>query len=169
MSYFEEAVNEVLKTEGGFVNHPADKGGATNLGITQSTLEWYRGTKVTVDAVKNLKIEEVKNIYKKLYWDKMKLDLCEKHYIAMIAFDQAVNRGVMNSAMMVQDAVGVSADGLVGKITMAAINASDERTVVIKMIKSSQLAYARIVKNNPSQAVFIEGWIARTHRFFSFI
>jgi lysozyme family protein len=91
-SNFEACLHEVLKHEGGFVNHPKDPGGATNLGVTKATLEAYRGRRVTVAEVKALSVSEAAKIYHQNYWQLIKgdtlgagLDLC--------VFDCAVNSG----------------------------------------------------------------------------
>lgn len=91
-SNFDACLREVLRYEGGFVNHPKDPGGATNRGITRATLEAFRGRKVTLAEIKALSVEEAAKIYHRDYWQPIKgddlptgLDLC--------VFDCAVNSG----------------------------------------------------------------------------
>jgi lysozyme family protein len=91
-SHFEACLREVLKHEGGFVNHPKDPGGATNMGITKATLEQFRGRKVSVDEVKTLTREEAARIYRLNYWDVIKGDALPAG-INLCVFDCAVNSG----------------------------------------------------------------------------
>ena len=73
-SNFPQAIAYVLASEGGFVNNPADPGGATNLGITIATLRAYRGRAVSVDDVRKLGKDEAGAIYRAHYWDAVKAD-----------------------------------------------------------------------------------------------
>src|SRR5690606_7789917 len=74
---FNEALEHVLQVEGGFVNHPADKGGATKFGITRATLAAWRTRPVSVEDVQRMNREEAAAIYRKRYWDYMRLDAIE--------------------------------------------------------------------------------------------
>jgi len=65
---FDWAVEEILKWEGGYVDHPQDPGGATNMGITRNTLADWRGRPVSKEEVKELSESEAKDIYFKRYW-----------------------------------------------------------------------------------------------------
>ena len=67
---FDHCLELVLEHEGGFVNHPKDPGGMTNKGITKRTYEKYLGREVTEDEMRNIPDEDVKDIYKKKYWEK---------------------------------------------------------------------------------------------------
>ena len=85
-SNWDKCLQAILHHEGGYVNHPKDPGGETNLGVTKRVYEEWGGTK----DMKQLTFEDVAPIYKKNYWDKVKaddlpsgLDLC--------VFDFAVN------------------------------------------------------------------------------
>ena len=68
---FQLAVEKVLKHEGGFVNHPDDRGGATNWGITQKVYEKFKGRPVTLAEMKNMPKSDAIAIYKAEYWDKV--------------------------------------------------------------------------------------------------
>ncbi len=169
MANFEEAIKGVLEIEGGYVNHPNDKGGPTNFGITQATLSAFRGKSVSVEDVKNLTIFEAKQIYKKNYWDAANLDKFDSQLIADVVFDQGVNRGVSTAVKNLQESYNATSrtklaiDGKVGPKTLAAVNSTNELILAASFLKDAQLDYATIVANNPSQRVFIRGWINRTH------
>ena len=64
----------MLYHEGGFVNHPEDPAGVTNLGVTKSTMQQYRGWHVSMGEMESLTLEDVKPIYRKLYVDKVRFD-----------------------------------------------------------------------------------------------
>ena len=97
MSNYNECLKIILMHEGGYVNHPKDPGGETNLGVTKRVYEEWGGTK----EMKDLTVEDVEPIYKKNYWDKIKgddlpdgLDLC--------VFDFGVNAGPGRAAKFLQ-------------------------------------------------------------------
>ena len=71
---FIKSLDKVLKHEGGYVNHPDDPGGRTNMGITQNVYEKYIGRSVTEQEMKDMKIGDVRLIYRENYWDRVKGD-----------------------------------------------------------------------------------------------
>ena len=116
MSNFEKCLEIILHHEGGYVNHPKDPGGETNLGVTKRVYEEWGGTK----DMKDLTVEDVAPIYKKNYWDRVKgdhlpagLDLC--------IFDFAVNAGPGRAAKMIQEMIGVTVDGGICPMTLQAL------------------------------------------------
>jgi len=166
---FESALSEVLLAEGGYVDHPNDRGGPTNFGITQKTLSDFLGRDATVDEVKNLDIDTVRKIYKQNYWDRLRLSFIIDSRLSDIIFDQAVNRGTRRVAEQIQRVVGVKQDGVIGPLTLKAINNMDSKKMLLNFIKQSQDAYVSIVTHNPSQLVFLSGWIKRTHKFLDHV
>ncbi|MCB0423067.1 MAG: hypothetical protein KDD13_00370 [Mangrovimonas sp.] len=163
---FENALKKVLSVEGGFVDIPEDKGGPTNYGITMQTFEVHMGKYVTKEDLKNIPMNIVENIYRNLYWDRMRLDFVEYEPLAEAMFDQGVNRGVGQVSREIQRLVNVKDDGVVGSITLGAINSMVGRNLLISFIKKAQLYYARIVQNEPNQGIFLVGWLKRTHKLF---
>ena len=110
---YDKCLETILHHEGGYVNHPKDPGGETNLGVTKRVYLEHGGTK----DMKDLLVEDVAPIYKKGYWDKMKgdelpngLDLC--------VFDFGVNAGPGRSAKFLQTMIGTVADGGIGPNTL---------------------------------------------------
>lgn len=166
----------MLKMEGGFVDHPSDPGGATNYGITQKTLDsWHRAYGTYGFPVKNLTAFQARQIYKELYWDKLRLDECTNQKFATIIFDQGVNQGPMRSTERVQKAINhtvrgimLKPDGIMGPKTLHGINLS-RRETMLTFFTMSQLYYAAIVRAKPEMSAFIKGWIKRTHHMLEVI
>lgn len=162
---FQVALEQVLKNEGGYVDHPLDKGGPTNYGITQKTLSDFLGREATKEEIESLTLDVVAKIYKTNYWDRLRLSEINDMQLAHILFDQAVNRGTRKVAEQIQKSVGVKVDGIIGPITIKAINDRLSDNLLIDFVKQSQLSYISIVESNPSQIVFLKGWIKRTHEY----
>ena len=126
---FEEALEHVLKHEGGFVNHPKDPGGMTNLGVTKKVWDEWIGRESSEDEMRNLKPEDVANLYKKLYWDRVKGDDLPSG-VNYCVFDASVNSGTGRAAKWLQEAVGAVADGAIGAKTLAKVAAHDADSLV---------------------------------------
>ena len=126
---FEEALEHVLKHEGGFVNHKLDKGGITNLGVTIAVWEEWIGRESSEDEMRNLKPEDVAPLYKKMYWDRVKGDDLPSG-VNYCVFDAAVNSGTGRAAKWLQEAVGAVPDGAIGVKTLAKVAAHDADSLV---------------------------------------
>ena len=168
MNHFDEAIKYLLQVEGGFVNNPLDSGGPTCWGVTARQLSLFRNRPVTEADIANLGADEATRLYKALYWDTMKLTLINDRRIALVLFDQAVNRGVYSAAFQAQtvlNALGaqVSTDGILGMKTAQVLNLVDPESFSLRYIQASQLFYAGLCVKNPSQLLFLRGWLARTH------
>lgn len=116
----------VLKHEGGFVNHPKDPGGMTNLGVTKNNWERYLNREVSEADMRALTPEVVKPFYKAMYWDKIKGDELPSG-IDYAAYDLAVNSGVGRAAKYLQEIAGVTADGVIGPKSLEAIQSCDAK------------------------------------------
>lgn len=149
---FEEAINIVLKHEGGFVDDPDDRGGATNYGITEAVAREndYTGH------MKDLPVWKAKEIYKSQYWDKVKADHLPGE-IRYIVFDTAVNMGISRAVKLLQKCGGTTVDGVIGKMTIAA----SEDVTLERYALERMYFYCQIVRKNQSQAKFIGGWSNR--------
>lgn len=158
---YEDALEFVLRWEGGYVNHPLDKGGATNYGITQDTYNVF--TKGAKKDVENITMFEVQNIYK-TYWKSAGCDDYPAE-VAFVMFDTSVNHGPERAKKMLQRLLGVKEDGIIGKITLAKLNDHvklyGSKDTAVQLIEDREDFYKAIVKNNPSQKVFFKGWINR--------
>lgn len=161
----------ILKWEGGFVNDPKDRGGATNMGVTLNT--WKRvGYDKDKDGdidVKDLKLlskeDVVKKVLKPYYWDKWRADEINNQSIANILVDWVYTSGKYGITK-VQAMLNLKPDGIVGNKTLSAINDYPNQRQLFQRIKNERLAFIdRIVKNNPSQRRFLKGWKNRVNAF----
>ena len=158
-------IPKVLKWEGGYINHPNDKGGATNKGVTLSTFRKYFGKSKTVNDLKNITNEQWQYIFKKGYWDRWKADLIKNQSIAELLVDWLYNSGVWGIKYP-QQVLGVVSDGVVGPKTIAAINSyQNQEELFNRLWNRRKKHYEDIVKKNPNQKVFLRGWMNRLNSF----
>lgn len=155
---FQACLAFVLVSEGGYVNHPADKGGPTNRGITLDTYRLVRPG-ATIAELKSISDEMVAQIYRTLYWDKVRGDDLPAG-LDLIAFDGAVNSGVWRGARWLQSAVGVAADGQIGAITIRAAQSANAEVVIRRAIQARK----NFMLSLPTWPVFGNGWSARLTR-----
>jgi lysozyme family protein len=153
---FSRALSATLQFEGGYVNHPADPGGATNMGITQRVLADWRGRSVTAADVKALTRAEAAGIYRRLYWEMVNCDSLPAG-VDLAVFDYAVNSGVGRASRALQKVVGATVDGIVGRDTVAAAHAAGAAKVVAALCAERRgfLRRLRIF------TVFGRGWLRR--------
>lgn len=161
MAKIESFLPIVLKAEGGFVNDPSDRGGATNKGITLATYQSFFGKSKSVNDLKRISDEEVKTIYKQGYWDKVHGDNIYSQSVANLIADFAVNSGVSRATRTLQNILGLTADGKFGPITLSAVNTANSRLLFDKLKSARRAYYKAIVSYNPSQAKFLNGWNRR--------
>ena len=157
MAQFQNVIQRTLRTEGGYVNDPEDSGGETAFGISNAQYP-------DID-MHTLTLEQAKEIYKRDYWDRLRLDEIKSDRIAWKVFDIAVNCGTPRAAIMLQHSVGVEQDGVIGSETIATVNQNitlKNTQVVIDTLSELQARhYARTVRNSPKNAKFIVGWMDR--------
>jgi lysozyme family protein len=162
MSRFDECLKFVLQREGGYVNHPNDRGGATNKGIVQRVYDLYRANKKQEPmSVQHITDEEVAEIYRNDYWRPIKADNLPAP-IDLVVFDAAVNHGVRQASKFLQRSLGVGDDGVIGPKTIEAVHndvaAGMTQKVAQDIIVQRSYFYDRLVQNDPSQSVFRKGW-----------
>jgi len=150
---WEQCFAMVLKHEGGYVNHPKDPGGMTNLGVTKRAWEQYVGREVDEATMRGLTPEKVKPFYKAMYWDKIKGDQLPSG-VDYAAYDLAVNSGVGRAAKYLQQIAGVPADGVIGPKSMEAILACDAAETV-DAICDRRLDFLKAL---PTWETFGKGW-----------
>lgn len=157
---FERWLQLVLAHEGGYVDHPSDPGGATNLGITRKTLAGWRKvmpwTSLPKSEVKALTKETVAPIYRALYWDEIRGDDLPAG-LDYAVFDYAVNSGPGRAAMALQRILGVADDGEIGPITLAAV-AKRKPADLINALCDERIAFLQRLS---TFAVFGKGWTSR--------
>ena len=149
---FDECLKMLLHHEGGYVNHPKDPGGETNLGVTKRVYEKWGGTK----DMKDLTVEDVAPIYKKEYWDRCKCDDLESG-VDWAVFDWAVNSGTGRAAKAIQKICGAAQDGAIGPKTLALILKQDTQYVVEEFGKIRQDFYESLKTFD----TFGKGWTRR--------
>ena len=149
---FDECLKMLLHHEGGYVNHPKDPGGETNLGVTKRVYEKWGGTK----DMKDLTVEDVAPIYKKEYWDKCRCDDLESG-VDWAVFDWAVNSGTGRAAKAIQKICGAAQDGAIGPKTLALINTQNTEYVVEEFGKIRQDFYESLKTFD----TFGKGWTRR--------
>lgn len=156
---FAKALPVILKSEGGFVDHRLDKGHATNKGITTAVYNaWRKSQGQPPRSVKDIGDVEVEAIYRSKYWDEARCDDLPWP-VSLIHFDSSVQHGVTRANKLLQKVLGVTPDGIIGPRT---IEAAKDRSGIPTAYQWARLDYyARIVQANPSQSVFIVGWVAR--------
>lgn len=163
MSDFKAAVAVLLAHEGCvYTNIPNDLGGPTKYGIT---LSFLRSTdlnrRFTADDVKNLTQEQAEDLYEIYWWRKLGLDKLSSKKVALCLLDQCVLRGPNGPIKAAQRSVGATADGVLGPLSTAALNAANENGVALDIIANSLTNYARIVANDHTQSMFLQGWTNR--------
>lgn len=151
----------VLKSEGGYVNHPDDKGGATNMGVTQKTYDTYSDNNGQQHRdVKGISKTEVSDIYEKMYWSPSGCHSLQLP-LSLAVFDTAVNFGVFRAVSFLQKVSGAKEDGVLGPKTIAAANSKNPKDLAIKIVELRLARRNETVARNPSQKIFLKGWINR--------
>jgi len=153
---YDKCLELILHHEGGYVNHPKDPGGETNLGVTKRVYEEWGGTKDMVD----LTVEDVAPIYEKNYWGRTKcddlpsgLDLC--------VFDFAVNAGPGRAAKYLQSMIGTTVDGGIGPNTLRAVGNYVEEVGLQSAIENYQESRQRYYEKLSTFETFGRGWTRR--------
>ena len=173
----EALIDDLIEREGGFVNHPDDRGGPTCFGITEAVARahGYRG------AMAHLPREEAASIYRRLYWLRPKFDRVAEAAprIAAELFDTGANMGPAVAATFLQraltalnrqgkDFADLVPDGRIGPRTLAALDgflaARGKRggeTVLLRALEALQgERYLRLAERRPANEAFLYGWLA---------
>lgn len=163
MAQFKDAIDFVLKNEGGIADHPNDKGGKTYYGISSKFLQLIKWA----NWEKGITKEEAIKIYWKYFWNDNNFDDIESQRIATKIFDLVVNMGNYNAFILVQRAANallkkiLVEDGLFGYKTLSAINSLNENVLIDRIKLAQSKYYQAIVLSHPGQKIFLAGWIKR--------
>jgi len=170
----DEMIDRILAREGGYVNHPDDRGGPTKFGITQGTLSRYYGRAATVAEVQSLSVEVAREIYERNYYFAPGINTLPE-LIQPFLFDCAVNHGPRRAIRFLQSVCNqarytpaLSEDGAVGPNTRRAAQWAEREmgSVLLKaLIEERRNFYRVIVESRPSQSVFLKGWMNRVNEF----
>ena len=165
----QQALAFVLPAEGGYVDNPADPGGATNHGITQATYSRYLKSKGLSDrSVKDIEDFEIQNIYSEMYWiPSHSAELSTK--LGVVNFDTAVNTGCNRAIKLLQDALGVQSDGIFGEATRTALDDIPDDEVCGAMIDARRSFYRSLVAQKPELNEFLQGWMNRCDNLQKYI
>lgn len=167
MSYFYDHIEELIEKEGGYkiTNHPADRGGRTVAGISEKYNPHWPGWKLIDDEGNDPDsihlINAINTLYKTNYWDTICGDKIKSDKIASTMFSCSVLSGPKNSIRMAQRVCNVTADGIMGPISLEAINNFPEKNFVMAYALGRIARFCGIVERDASQSVFLRGWIKR--------
>jgi lysozyme family protein len=173
----DDLIDALIDREGGYANHPADRGGPTKYGITEAVARahGYRG------AMRNLPRDEAAAIYKRLYWLRPKFDQVAKRSAAIAAelFDTGANMGPAVAATFLQRALSalnrdrkdyadLVPDGRIGAATLAALDTfirlrgqQNAEAVLLRALDALQgERYLRLAERRPANEAFLYGWLA---------
>lgn len=170
-------IDEVIDREGGYSNHPADRGGPTNWGITQAVARRHGYT----GDMRHFQRAEAVGIYRRLYWLRPAFDRVAQRAPALAAemFDTGVNMGPAVAATFLQrslnalnrgatDYPDMRVDGAIGPVTLAALDAflatrgQAGETVLVKAADALQgERYVRLAEQRPANEAFFYGWLAQ--------
>ncbi len=169
----EVMIDDVIRREGGFADHPADRGGPTNFGITQKTLSRYLGRKVTRDEIRRLSHDLAAEIYRRVYFLEPRIDTTPESIRAFL-FDSAVNHGPRRAIRFLQQVCNAAGfghlvvDGLLGPSTRRQAVAAEAEMgawLLAALAEERRMFYRLIVQRDPSQQVFLKGWMNRLAEF----
>ena len=151
-----DMLDPVLRWEGGYVDDAADPGGATRYGITRKTLSRRRGRRVSKVEVRALTRAEAVEIYRARYWDACRCGELPAP-LALAVFDCAVNQGPKRARKLLQKAAGVAADGVIGPLTLAAVEKAPSTEILGAFMARRALHYAGLAQ----LLRFGRGWFRR--------
>jgi lysozyme family protein len=152
-SNFEDCLARVLASEGGFVNHPKDPGGMTNLGCTKAVWEEFVGHPVSEADMRALTPEMVAPLYRRKYWDKVSGDQLPKG-LDYAVFDAAINSGPGRAVKWLQEVAGTPVDGSIGPKTLSAVNAFSPLEIIAQY-NDKRLQF---LESLPTWPTFGKGW-----------
>jgi lysozyme family protein len=155
----------VIEYEGGYVNHPNDPGGETYKGISRRAHPNWEGWKL-IDQKKPVPENLVQEFYHENYWKRLRGD--EMPYpVGEYLFDFGVNAGITRAVIIVQRALNVTTDGVLGPVTMKAIQQQDPQKLMYELLRQRINYYTDITMRKSQFQVFFLGWIRRTIEVFN--
>lgn len=180
MARFDIAYKITERNEGGYANNKADRGGETYAGIARNFWPNWSGWKLVDKAktysksaplinqyVKRNGIDTaVESFYKQNFWDFNKLDLFNDQQLANNVYDFGVNSGVVKAAKTLQQALKISADGIIGPQTIAAVNGSNAKDLY-NTYNGARIEFYNKLAQTPSQHQFLKSWLSRVKPYKS--
>lgn len=165
MAKVELLAPKIFKWEGGYVNDPLDKGGATNMGVTLSTWRQCGYDKdsdgdIDKEDIKLLTVNDVTVVLKKYYWNRWKADEIDNQSVANILVDWVWGSGKWG-IIIPQRILEVEPDGVVGNKTITKLNNTNQEVLFDKIVFERKAFLGGIVKRDPRQLRFLKGWLNR--------
>lgn len=175
MADFKNAIDTILKHEGGWVNNKNDPGGATNFGVSLRFIlqELKAGDAfidfdldhdgdVDADDVRKMTREDAVKTYEHYFWDRFKYDRIIDQVVATKIFDMCVNMGSVQAHKIVQRAACVAKDdGVLGKASFDVINARDPKDLLPLICEGQKAFYLALIVKKPTLVEFKTGWLYR--------
>jgi len=153
---FEQSLKMLLHHEGGYVWHPEDPGGETNLGVTRAVYEQWVGRQVMDGEMKGLTVADVAPIYKTNYWDRIRGDDLPSG-LDFATFDWAVNSGTGRPAKVIQRYISAKQDGAIGPRSLALVAENNPSDMIQYLYEQRQKFYERL----KTFETFGKGWTRR--------
>lgn len=151
-------IDEIIEREGRvYTNDPDDSGGPTKFGITQKTLSAWRGYEVTPEEVEGLEESEARDIYTHEYVTKPNFDKIEWEGLRDLIIDGGVHSGQKTSAKWLQEATGVTVDGMVGPMTLGAVNRNPVG-IFWRVISLRRKHFRDLAKKRSKDLKYLWGW-----------
>jgi len=161
--------SKIFKWEGGIVNDPVDHGGPTNRGVTLST--WQKvgydkdgDSDIDIDDIRLLTPDDALGVLKRCYWDRWRADEINNQKVANILVDWLWCSGKWG-ILIPQRILGVPVDGIVGPVTIQAVNRANPYRFLIQIYNTRVTFILDIIKKDPSQKRFEKGWFNRLNTF----
>ena len=148
MGMFDYFIERVIHSEGGYVFHPSDPGGETRYGISKRAYPHLD--------IKAMTLQEAKDIYRRDFWQRVRGDELPREF-AFQALDAAVNHGIGNAVRWMQRAAGVADDGVIGPVTLAAVQRAQPADLVLRFNAERLRFYAKLT----TFSTFGRGWVNR--------
>jgi lysozyme family protein len=179
----EAIIEGVISREGGFVDHPADRGGPTNFGITQASWSAYIGRPATVEDMRRITRDQARVFYRREYVIKPRFHEILDAHLRELVVDAGVHHGQRHAAKWLQAAasdesrgIRLAQDGRVGALTLAAVNGADPLELYLWLVAYRVRLFGRLVSQDPElararragfnlQASFSGGWNNRAAEF----
>jgi len=163
----ESIIDEILRREGGYIDHPDDRGGCTKYGITVDTLGLWRGRTATCADVALLTKDEAREIYRVRYIQQPGFAAVRDDQLRALLIDWGVNSGPRTAIRELQRVLGVTVDGTLGPQTRAALDARASADVFRLLLQARLYFVADLVQRFPAQRVFAAGWMRRIGEFLA--
>jgi len=156
---FDTCMTMLLAHEGGYVNHPSDPGGMTNLGVTKRTYDEYHGTDIDEEGMRQLTKADVEPIYRRNYWDRCRCQDLPSG-VDWAVFDLAVNSGTGRAAKLLQRAVETTEDGSIGPLTLMKVKQHESVNIINRIAMYREQFYRTLTTFD----TFGRGWLRRNDK-----